>query len=57
MCDKFMQVPQNRALDKFMQFIFMRSSILCIVMYDTIKNLCNTHLCNRRLTCIIYSRK
>ena len=37
MCDKFMQVPQNRALDKFMQFKFMRSSILCIVMYDTIK--------------------
>ena len=35
------QIYQNGPLDKFMQFLFMRSSILFIMIYDTIKNLCN----------------
>ena len=43
--DKFMRIHQNGPLDKFMQFLFMHSSILCIVMYGAI-NLCSTDLCN-----------
>ena len=31
-----MRVCQNGPLDKFMQFLFMRSSALCIVTYGTI---------------------
>ena len=33
----FMQICQNGPLDKFMQFLFMHSSALCIIMYGTIK--------------------
>ena len=36
-CEKFMQVCQNEPLDKFMQFLFMCSNALCIVMYGAIK--------------------
>ena len=36
-CEKFMQIHQNGPLDKFMQFLFMCSSTLCIVMYGAIK--------------------
>ena len=32
-----MQICQNGPLDKFMQFLFMRSNALCIVMYSAIK--------------------
>ena len=35
--DKFVRVRQSRPLDKFMQFLFMRSSALSIVAYGTIK--------------------
>ena len=34
-CDKFMRIHQNRPLDGFVRF--MRSRILCIVMYGVIK--------------------
>ena len=33
-----MRICQNGPLDKFMQFLFMRFSTLCIVTYGTIKN-------------------
>ena len=36
-CEKFMLICWNRPLDKFMQFSFVRSSTLCIVMYGMIK--------------------
>ena len=36
-CEKFMQICQNGPLDKFMRFLFMRSSTLCIVTYGAIK--------------------
>ena len=32
-CDKFMRIPQNGPLDN----LFMRSSVLCIVIYGAIK--------------------
>ena len=32
-----MRICQNWPLDKFMGFLFMRSSALCIVMYGMIK--------------------
>ena len=35
--DKFMRIRQNGPLDKFMQFLFVRSSALCIVTYGAIK--------------------
>ena len=35
--EKFMRICQNGPLDKFMRFLFMRSSALCIVMYGVIK--------------------
>ena len=37
-CNKFIQISQNGPLDKiYAIFIFMRSSVLCIVMYWAIK--------------------
>ena len=36
-CEKFMRICQNGPLDKFMQFLYMRSSNFCIVMYGAIK--------------------
>ena len=42
-----MRICQNGPLDKFMQFLFMRSSTLCKVIYGTIKNLCRTNLCDQ----------
>ena len=50
MCGKFMRICQNGTLVKFMQFLFMHSSALCIVTYGAIKN-----LCDQRLTLIIKS--
>ena len=35
--EKFMQICQNGPLDKFMRFLFMYSSALCIVTYGAIK--------------------
>ena len=39
--EKFMKIRQNEPLDKFMWFLFMRSSmtssVLCIVTYGAIK--------------------
>ena len=35
--EKFMRIRQNGPLDKFMRFLFMRSSTLCIVTYGAIK--------------------
>ena len=35
--EKFMRSCQNGPLDKFMRFLFMRPSALCIVMYGAIK--------------------
>ena len=35
--DKFMWIRQNRPLDKFIWFLFMRCSALCIVTHGTIK--------------------
>ena len=32
-----MQSGQNGPLEKFMRFLFMRSSVSCIVMYGAIK--------------------
>ena len=32
-----MRIRQNGPLDKFMRFLFMRSSIQCIVTYGAIK--------------------
>ena len=52
-----MRIHQNRPLDKFMRFLFMLSSALCIVTYGTIKNLCGTNLCDQRLTRIIRINK
>ena len=50
-CDKFMRICQNRPIDKFMWFLFMYSSTLCIVTYAS------TNLCNRNLTRIIRINK
>ena len=50
--DKFMRICQNRPPDKFMQFLFLLCSVLCIVIYGAI-NLYSTNLCDRRLTRII----
>ena len=36
-CEKFMQICQNGPIDKFMQFLFMHSSALCIVTYGAIE--------------------
>ena len=36
-CEKFMRICQNWPLDKFMRFLYMRSSVLCIVTYGAIK--------------------
>ena len=36
-CDKLMQICQNESLDKFIWFLFMCSSVSCIIMYGTIK--------------------
>ena len=36
-CEKFMRICQNGPFDKFMRFLFMRSSALRIVMYGAIK--------------------
>ena len=36
-CDKFTWICQNGPLDKFMQFLYMRSSVLCIAMYGARK--------------------
>ena len=38
-----MRIRQNWPLDKFMQFLFMFSSVICIVTYGVIKNLCSTN--------------
>ena len=35
--EKFMQICQNRPLDKFMRFLFMHSSAFCIATYGVIK--------------------
>ena len=35
MSDKFMQIRQNGPFDKFMQFLFIHSSVLCITTYMT----------------------
>ena len=48
--DKFMRICPNVPLDKFMQFLFVRSSV-CNVWPD--RNSCGTNLCNLCLTCII----
>ena len=32
-----MRIHQNGPLDKFMRFLFMHSSVLCIVLYGAIK--------------------
>ena len=37
MREKFMRICQNGPLDNFMQFVFVRSSASCIVMYGAIK--------------------
>ena len=52
-----MRICQNGLLDKFMCFLFMRSSALYIVTNGMIKNLCITNLCDRRLTHIIRINK
>ena len=48
-----MRICQNRPLDKFMRFLFMRYSALYIVMYGAIK-ICGTNLCDLHLTRIIH---
>ena len=55
--DKFMRICQNGSLDKFMRFLFMHSSALCIVSVWHDKNLCDTNLCDMCLTCIIHINK
>ena len=44
-------------LEKFTLFLFMRFIVPCITMYGAIKKLCDTNLCNRRLTRIISINK
>ena len=34
--DKFMRIRQNGPFGKFMRFLFIRSSILCLVMNGTV---------------------
>ena len=36
-CEKFIRIRQNGPLEKFMRFLFMRSSVQCIVTYGPIK--------------------
>ena len=36
-CEKIMWICHKRPLDKFMRFLFMHSSTLCMVMYSAIK--------------------
>ena len=48
---------KNGPLGKFMRFLFMHSSALCIVTYGAIKKLCGTNLCDLHLTCIICINK
>ena len=48
--DKFMSIQQNRPLDKFMQFIFMRSSALSMIVMSWR----DTDLCNLRVARIIH---
>ena len=50
------KICQNGPLDKFMQFLFMRSSVQCIVMYGMITNM-QYYLCDRYLTRIIHVNK
>ena len=48
-----MRIRQNRPLDKFMRFLFMRTSIFMHSNVWRDKNLCSTNLCDRHLTRII----
>ena len=48
-----MRIHRNRALAKFTQFFFMRTSISCIIMYGAIK-LYAVQICDRCLTRIIH---
>ena len=41
------------SLDKFKKFLFMHFSTSCIGMYDRMKKLCGTNLCDLHLTCIV----
>ena len=52
-----MRISQNRPLEKFMRFLFMRFNVSSNIMYGAIKKLCDTNLCHRRLTRIIRINK
>ena len=54
MREKFKQIGP---LDKFMRFLFMRSSALCIVTYVAIKIYVVQNLCDQRLTHINLMQK
>ena len=51
-----MQIRQNRPSKKFMRFLFMCFTVLCIVMYGMIK-ICGTNLWEQYLTRIIHVNK